>query len=746
MSGMILQSGSLSDLPLLDLFLSARNAPFPTALALRRNDAVRVFHFAGGELAGLSADHPAESLASMLVRRRKLSKEQAEGAIQRAAADRNSFVETVLSESMLDAADLSLEMSLWATALLVQSFAWVEGSFELRADEEASPPGAGLLSVRLAAALGRGALKHLQPEVVTIYLSPWWEMGAGWSPDAPFAVDDFDLSAAQVEFCEALDPRRTLAASRDSGILPAEEAARLLFLLQRAECLQMAPLSPPEVAPAPPADDFDLDAFLDDFDGAAAPAQAQPAARAAAPSELASAVVAPRPPAPEAPVPRINHGVAEPPSFAPPPSRPAPMVAAEPVAEAPVDFSQIRFHRGAARSPSAGGTVHAERPGQREQLTRVAGPARVVGAAAPAPDAKAAAAEGEAAARVNRIASLFGEGGPVSPPRGAPSPPGGRRAAASGAGARPGVAAPSTGSQAAVPPSADETPPGGAGPLIEADEWTRLSTKEKERVRLLRDELNKLERTNYFEWFACTPDSQLATIKKAYFVAARRYHPDALVDEGPLYSRLAEALFARLTEAYDVLMDDEKRTKYHKKHILGEKDEDDLAMEKVQQVLAAEGAFKQGLKLLNAGKAADALLHFRKAVDGYADEPEYLAYLGYTTFRVREKTDSRAAEEGLKMLRDAADQRENNPRVWHLLGKAWMQKGDWEQAKSFLRRCLKIQPDNTEALREYKRADALSKGEVPPGPGGRPDPAAAEPKKSGFSALLGRFGGGKDGR
>ena len=197
-------------------------------------------------------------------------------------------------------------------------------------------------------------------------------------------------------------------------------------------------------------------------------------------------------------------------------------------------------------------------------MARASGPVQVQAAAAPAVSPEATGAEGENAARVSRLSALFGQDSSPALPRASVTPPrgpGAARGAAPKFQSPPGgpVATPSTASAIPTPPN-DDGPPAGAGPGIEAEEWSLLPTKEKERIRILRSELDKLEKTNYFEWFDCTPDSQVATIKKSYFNAARRYHPDSLINESPVYGRLAEALFAKLSEAYDVITDDELET------------------------------------------------------------------------------------------------------------------------------------------------------------------------------------------
>ncbi len=283
--------------------------------------------------------------------------------------------------------------------------------------------------------------------------------------------------------------------------------------------------------------------------------------------------------------------------------------------------------------------------------------------------------------------------------------------------------------------------PGGppVGPWVEIsdEEWARLTTNDKDRTELLAREMQAMESAeHWFAWFDLTPESPASALKKAYFKMARRYHPDALTDEPEVYSRVATSLFAKVSEAYEVLSDDEARQKYIDKQILGLKDEDDLAMEQVQQVLAAEAAFKAGMTVLNNGKVTEALQHFKKAVDGYPDEAEYVAYYGYTLFRANQNANSSRAAEGMELIRKATELKEMAPKPYHLLGKAHLMAGDPTAARKWLRKSLKLQPDNPEAVRDYRRAEAMSKGEV-----SAPASASADEskEKGGITGFFGRF-------
>ena len=65
------------------------------------------------------------------------------------------------------------------------------------------------------------------------------------------------------------------------------------------------------------------------------------------------------------------------------------------------------------------------------------------------------------------------------------------------------------------------------------------------------------------------------------------------------------------------------------------------------------------------------------------------------------------------------------------MGKISIMRKDWSNARMWLRKSLKINADNPEALREYKRVDEMIKG------------ATAKPVQDdakGLKGLFGRFG------
>ena len=67
-----------------------------------------------------------------------------------------------------------------------------------------------------------------------------------------------------------------------------------------------------------------------------------------------------------------------------------------------------------------------------------------------------------------------------------------------------------------------------------------------------------MAKRDYYEILGVGKDSDERTIKKAYRKLARKHHPDAS-SESP---EIAEKKFKEISEAYEVLADEEKRSRY----------------------------------------------------------------------------------------------------------------------------------------------------------------------------------------
>lgn len=689
----VIQSGSLAEASFIDLVADARVAAEEAILEVGRPSGTRSFFFRDGRLVALVTSNPAESFSAILVRRRKVQRAVAESIEKVAQADGLTAAQVMLRDRMLPIPELVKEMNLWATLLLVETFGWDDADYRIVPFTAENAPPETLLEVNLPAALMKGVFRKMSLEEVRLLLRPFHESRPRQAAPLPYAVVSFDLDAHQYRFWESLDGGRTLAEILAMPPVPPDDAARLLFLFHRAGMMTMGgrPRMEPEPEPEPDRAGISLDALFDDpdlrFDDEPEPEPAAPGGSG-------------------------------------------------------VDMASIRFHRGTG-SAGASGTFHSVTQASREEFDSTTSGTWKVGVVTGHAETVEEEEEGEDGAG-SSLSGLF-EGldlgassvveaavSKVKPPRG------GRRSADWRAASSPGVSSPGRASTpaAAVDAPDPDGPPPGSGPVIEREDWDRLTTRDKERIRALRRELIRMDSSNYFEWFGLSHDSPVGSIKKAYFQMAKLYHPDSLIDEAEPYRQMAEALFASYSTAYETLSDEEARDLYVRRRIFGEKDENELAMEQVQRILAAENSFKTGLRFLNAGQLREALRHFKAAVDGYDEEAEYVAYYGYALFRGRMASDMAAAEEGLELIQKSIRLKETAPKPYHLMGKAYLAKGEPMMAKRYLRKSLKILPDNPEALRDYRKADELSKGGGGGG-GGKSEEVKTE-KKGLFGGVFGK--------
>ena len=68
---------------------------------------------------------------------------------------------------------------------------------------------------------------------------------------------------------------------------------------------------------------------------------------------------------------------------------------------------------------------------------------------------------------------------------------------------------------------------------------------------------NTLEASNYYQTLAISKNASPSEVKKAYYQLAKKHHPDKNPNDPK-----AAALFQEISEAYEVLGDEEKRSEY----------------------------------------------------------------------------------------------------------------------------------------------------------------------------------------
>jgi tetratricopeptide (TPR) repeat protein len=177
----------------------------------------------------------------------------------------------------------------------------------------------------------------------------------------------------------------------------------------------------------------------------------------------------------------------------------------------------------------------------------------------------------------------------------------------------------------------------------EESSTTLTPAAEKMRAEVL-DRLENLDSLDYYELLGIKRDTDTAALRKAYFSAAKRYHPDAIARLGLQAIRVeAGEVFARIAEANDTLSDDAKRRDYDTL-LSGDGKGVDAAV-----LAQAETFYRKGEILLKMGNFRGALELLQSAVGLYPDECVYQSDLGWAYF----KKNPPEIEPALKHLREA---------------------------------------------------------------------------------------------
>ncbi|HEU4433879.1 MAG TPA: DnaJ domain-containing protein [Pyrinomonadaceae bacterium] len=208
------------------------------------------------------------------------------------------------------------------------------------------------------------------------------------------------------------------------------------------------------------------------------------------------------------------------------------------------------------------------------------------------------------------------------------------------------------------------------------------------------------------------------TVKSAYYDLARRYHPDRFRKADPSLLTRLESAFARITQAYDTLRDDDLRANYNAKLQARRKaqqiadatakpiaatTETSATTEDVPQVSVAQRAendFKEGLAALEQGQRKLAAGLFASAARLVPNEARYRAYYGQLL--AGQETTRRAAEAELQAA-IKLDPGNANYRV--MLAQLFRDLGFSVRAKGEAERAVAADPNNQKArdlLRELK--------------------------------------------
>lgn len=219
---------------------------------------------------------------------------------------------------------------------------------------------------------------------------------------------------------------------------------------------------------------------------------------------------------------------------------------------------------------------------------------------------------------------------------------------------------------------------------------------DSEFVKKVEDLYKKIDYSDYYCILGIEKWATLDKIKKAYYAAAKKFHPDKhlYLPSDTLKNKL-NAIFSYLTEGYKILSDSKARMRYDQN--LSNK----AVKVETNNVELAKIKFREGREAFKTGLYDDAKNLFEQAV--YLDKSvaEYFFNLGLTL-----KQEESWQEAG-RILNQAIKLDPLNPIYLAELGHVFLQLGFNLRAKKTFEKVIKIDPLNQLAVKGLQKVRNL---------------------------------------
>jgi len=233
----------------------------------------------------------------------------------------------------------------------------------------------------------------------------------------------------------------------------------------------------------------------------------------------------------------------------------------------------------------------------------------------------------------------------------------------------------------------------------EVKQQPKTDAEKRRKKEALIDEIlslySNLQGKSHYEILGIKRGASKEEIKASYFSLVKKFHPDVNPDLSKEMREKAGEIFTKITEAYETLSDDKRRSKYDFR------DEVEKVKSRVKQVYDAELAYEVGETLLKQRRYQEAERKFREAVNLNPEEATYVGALAWAVFLGKADKD-RVLSEVKKQIEKAINM---NPRVaenYYYLGYVYKHIDDMNKAEANFLKAMECNPEFIEAKRELR--------------------------------------------
>ena len=225
------------------------------------------------------------------------------------------------------------------------------------------------------------------------------------------------------------------------------------------------------------------------------------------------------------------------------------------------------------------------------------------------------------------------------------------------------------------------------------------SRETEDKLKVLTDRINmfheNLPDMDIYAKLGVQRKADAGKIKNAYYRLVKDFHPDANPGLEQGVREKAQEIFTSITQAYETLMDEDKRILYDSDEELSD------LKNKAQTLYEAEMAYKKAKNLLSQRNYAEAEKKFSEALALNPDEAAYIGAQAWATYLASGDKDA-AFEDASKKLETALSMKDDVAENYFYLGSLLKNNGNITQAEKHFKSALAINPGYIEASRELR--------------------------------------------
>jgi DnaJ-domain-containing protein 1 len=254
------------------------------------------------------------------------------------------------------------------------------------------------------------------------------------------------------------------------------------------------------------------------------------------------------------------------------------------------------------------------------------------------------------------------------------------------------------------PPVTSTTPPPGerrsVSPVSQRSSTLPPASVGENARKRIRDRAALIEAEDYFTMLGVPHDASADTVRAAFFALAKQWHPDRLPATLVDVKEACAKVFARMSEAYQTLVDPVKRKVYGDR--LGGASASAGEQETIVRVVDAAQSFQKAEILFKRGDVAAAEALVRHANDADPKQAEYLALLAWIEATRPGHSSDQETVGQIEKLTHAIELNEKCERAYFYRAMLYKRLNNSSAAMRDFRVVVELNPRSVDAQRELR--------------------------------------------